>query len=390
MLIDLDGFKYVNDTYGHDIGDQALAEVAARLTLSAANAFVARLGGDEFVVMANCRKCESTCAAALAEDLMRTVRLPLNLDGRRISLTLSIGSVIVEGAGLDATRVLRRADLALLDAKNHGRDRWRMFDADMERRFDERAGLARELREAIEMDGLDVFYQPIVAASDRKIVCMEALVRWRHPTRGMISPTVFVPLAEETGLILQLGEWVMRRACLDAAAWSPDVPVAVNVSSLQISQPDFARGVSRVLATTGLPPRRLQIEITESVLLQRDRQTIAELHALHELGVSFALDDFGTGYASLAYLKSIPLDKVKIDKCFVDDICVDRQSVAIVGAVVALARGLGIVTTAEGVETQEQWDALRAMGVATMQGFFFGKPRPMSELQPPGRRNFAA
>jgi predicted signal transduction protein with EAL and GGDEF domain len=312
-------------------------------------------------------------------DLMNEIRRPIDIDGRPITLGVCVGAIMVEDGDLDAARILRRADLALFEAKRGGRDRCRIFDAGMERRFDERATLARQLREAIDKDEIELHYQPIVSSSGVEIVCMEALVRWRHPVDGMISPGVFIPIAEETGMIHRLGAWVLRRACADACLWPEAVSVAVNVSSLQIGQPHFADSVARVLRETGLAPPRLQVEITESVLLQDDAQTIAELRALHEIGVSFALDDFGTGYASLAYLKTFPLDKVKIDKSFVDDICVDPQSVAIVGAVVALARGLGIVTTAEGVETQQQWEALRAMGVGTMQGYFFGRPKPIAD-----------
>ncbi|MDE2361896.1 MAG: EAL domain-containing protein [Hyphomicrobiales bacterium] len=381
LLIDLDGFKLINDTYGHDIGDKVLVEVAARLDRVAANAFVARLGGDEFVFVARRRDCETNCNCAqeLSTKLAREVSRPIELDDRRISVTLSIGAVLVGPGENDAASVLRRADLALLESKRRGRAQSCMFDEDMEKRFHERAFLVKELREALDRGDLEVFYQPIVAAGDHDIVSMEALLRWRHPTKGMISPAVFIPLAEESGLILPLGEWVLKRACADAAAWPARVSVAVNVSSLQIAQPNFADLVDDVLRETGLAPARLQIEITESVLLQNDRRTLAELHALHELGVTFALDDFGTGYASLAYLKVFPLSKVKIDKCFVDDICTNTQSIAIVGAVVALARGLGIATTAEGVETREQYETLSALGVMTMQGYYFGRPAPVSD-----------
>ena len=377
LLIDLDGFKNVNDTYGHDVGDKVLIEVGARLYRAAGSAFVARLGGDEFVLMRQGDMSESDIMA-FGATLATEVGRPIDCNGRRISLTLSIGALVISDEGRDAVSVLRRADLALMEAKQRGRAQCRMFDAQMERGYDERVSLASELRTALEGGALDVHYQPIVGAQDREIVCMEALARWPHPTRGMVSPGVFIPIAEENGLIPQLGAFVMRRACADAATWPKQVQVAVNVSSLQISQPGFVESVSEILRETGLPPQRLQIEITESVLLQNDARTVAELNALHDLGVSFALDDFGTGYASLAYLKVIPLDKVKVDKCFVDDLCANPQSIAIVGAVVALARGLGIATTAEGVETREQYETLSALGVQTMQGYYFGRPAPLS------------
>ena len=379
LLVDLDGFKNVNDTYGHDIGDKVLIEIAARLYRAAGQHFLARLGGDEFVIMGSQEHCDEKCIADFAGMLREEASKPIVLDGRRISLTLSIGAVLLAPEDRDPVSILRRADLALMEAKRQGRARCRIFDAGMERRYDERVHLARDLREAIEHDALEVFYQPIVNAHDRRIIAVEALARWRHREKGMISPAVFIPIAEESGLINQLGLLVLRRACLDAALWPADVQVAVNVSSLQLVQPDFADKVSGILETTGLAPSRLQIEITESVLLENDRRMLSELRRLHERGISFALDDFGTGHASLANLKVVPLDKVKIDKCFVDDICEDAQSVAIVGAVVALARGLGIVVTAEGVETSGQADALAALGVTTMQGYLFGRPVPVAE-----------
>ncbi len=379
LLVDLDGFKNVNDTYGHDIGDKVLVEVAARLYRAAGERFLARLGGDEFVIMGAQEGCDEKCIADFAAALREAVAQPILLDGRRITLTLSVGAVLLAPDDHELVNVLRRADLALMEAKRQGRARCRIFDAELERRYDERVHLARDLREAIERDAIEVFYQPIVDAHDRRTIAVEALARWRHPEMGMVSPGLFIPIAEESGLINQLGALVLRRACMDAARWPSHVQVAVNVSSLQLAQPDFADSVSNVLWSSGLSPSRLQIEITESVLLEKDRRTLEELRRLHELGVSFALDDFGTGYASLANLKVVPLDKVKIDKCFVDDICDDAQSVAIVGAVVALARGLGIVVTAEGVETGAQAEALAALGVTTMQGYLFGRPVPVAE-----------
>lgn len=384
LLVDLDGFKNINDTYGHDVGDKVLVEVAARLYRAVGDRFLARLGGDEFVIMGAEQHCDETWIADFSTKLREEVARPILLEGRRISLTLTVGAVLLGAEDRELVNVLRRADLALLDAKRQGRARCRIFDAELERRYDERVTMARDLREAIEHDALDVYYQPIVNAHDRATIAVEALARWRHPEVGMISPGLFIPIAEESGLIGQLGMLVLRRACVDAARWPAHVQVAVNVSSLQLMQPGFADRVSDVLASTGLAPSRLQIEITESVLLERDRSTLEELRRLHTLGVTFALDDFGTGYASLANLKVVPLDKVKIDKCFVDDICDDRQSVAIVGAVVALARGLGIVVTAEGVETEAQATALSALGVGTMQGYLFGRPAPVAEQGSPG------
>ncbi len=378
VLIDIDEFKSVNDIYGHEIGDRVLIELACRLQEAAPEARIARLGGDEFVALVKAGAGPMD-PRALGKKLARSLHAPFACDGRDIKVSASMGAVAVGSEGADPQAIMRRADLALASAKRQGRDRCILFEAQMERDFDARVGLAEQLRAAIAGDELEVHYQPIIDALDGAIVCMEALVRWRHPANGMISPAVFIPLAEESGSIVELGEWVMRRACRDALAWPERTIVAVNVSSLQIARPTFAEEVAAILRETGLPPARLQIEITESVLLQNDAQIIDEFNALRDLGVTFALDDFGTGYASLGYLKDFPLDKIKIDKAFVDDICEKPQSIAIIGATVVLARGLSMIVTAEGVETREQFETLRALGVGTMQGYYFGRPRPVAD-----------
>ncbi len=382
LLVDIDGFKEVNDTYGHEVGDDVLVEVAKRLSLETEGCFVARLGGDEFVAMIAGEPLDASSAIGVAERLIEAVQRPIGVGGRVISLSLCVGVNLVETGESDFSSIMRRADLALYAAKSGGRNRVKRFDEEMERQYTNRALLARDLREAIEQGQLAVHYQPVVDAADRGVVCMEALVRWRHPTQGMIPPATFIPIAEETGLIVPLGNWVLRRACADAAAWRPDVVVAVNVSSLQIERLDFVDTVIDTVERTQLAPRRLQIEITESILLRNNDATNLALRRLRASGVTFALDDFGTGFASLAYLKAFPLDKVKIDKSFVDDICLNKQSIAIVAAIVALARGIDIQTTAEGVETQDQYEVLRAIGVTTMQGYFFGKPRAIDDYDP--------
>ena len=380
LLVDIDRFKEVNDTYGHEIGDDVLIEVARRLTTEASDCFISRLGGDEFAAIVSGAKLDAGGAIRIAERLVAAIRRPVDVGGRLISLGLCVGVNFVEGEEREFSGAMRRADLALFAAKNGGRNCVRRFGVEMEREYSDRVQLAHDLRGAIERDELTVHYQPIVDAGGVKIVCMEALARWRHPTLGPVSPAVFVPIAEETGLIVALGKAVLRRACTDAAAWWPHIVVAVNVSSLQIERPDFVETVMAVIDETGLAPHRLQLEITESILLRNNEPTNRALHRLRDNGVTFALDDFGTGFGSLAYLKAFPLDKVKIDKSFVDDICLDKQSIAIVAAIVALARGLDVETTAEGVETQDQYDILRAIGVSTMQGYFFGRPARIEEF----------
>jgi len=378
LLADIDGFKEVNDTYGHEVGDGVLIEVGRRLAREAGQGVLARLGGDEFVAMTPLRQVDPD-ADSIADRFIKSVQAPIDFDGRRIHLGLSVGVTDVQPGARDAVDVMRHVDLALYAAKAAGRHCTRRFDENMEREHSERILLGHDLRGAIERDRLEVYYQPIVDAGDGRIVCMEALARWRHPTRGMIPPLVFIPLAEEIGLINALGDAVLRRACADASRWRSDIVVAVNVSSLQVEQSGFVEIVREALARSLLCPNRLQLEITETVLLRNNETTRSHLMRLRALGVTFALDDFGTGYASLAYLKTFPMDKIKIDKTFVDDVCANPQSIAIIGAIVALANGVGVETTAEGVETKEQADALRTIGVATMQGYYFSKPKPIDE-----------
>lgn len=379
VLVDIDEFKTVNDIYGHEIGDRVLVEFATRLAKAAPEAFLARLGGDEFLAFVKASPGAPANPRDIGERLAATMREPFACDGRDIKISASMGVLALGYRESSIRKILRRVDLALAAAKKLGTGGRILFDPKMEDDFDARVGLAEQLREAIVAEQLELHYQPIVDAHDGSIICMEALVRWRHPINGMISPAVFIPLAEECGAIVELGEWVMRRACLDAVQWPGRTIVAVNVSSLQIARPTFADEVEAILKETGLPPSRLQIEITESVLLHNDTQIVEELNALRDLGVTFALDDFGTGYASLGYLKDFPVDKIKVDKSFVDEICVKPQLIAIVSAAVVLARGLSIEVTAEGVETREQFETLRALGVASMQGYYFGRPRPIAE-----------
>ena len=376
LLIDLDAFKAVNDAFGHAVGDALLRQVAERLETVALGHMTARLGGDEFAILVARQPDAASVAAALADELMREIARPYRIGGREITIGLCIGIQIVAENETDVQHAMRCADLALYAAKNAGRNRYRLFEARMEDDFNDRTALAVELREAIAAQQLELHYQPIVSSVDCKVVAMEALMRWRHPRRGMVGPDVFVPLAEQEGFIAGLGEWALSRACADALRWPENVVVAVNVSSLQIEQEGFVELVRDVLASTGLAPGRLEIEITESVLLNHDEANRAVLRRLRDLGVLIALDDFGAGYSSLSYLKKFDFDVIKIDKSFVDDVTHHDGCAAIIAATIALARGFNILTTAEGVETIEQYEALRAASVSHMQGYLFGKPQP--------------
>ena len=381
MVIDIDGFKEVNDTYGHEVGDGVLGEVARRFEQAHGVALLARLGGDEFALVT------TPCASAdevegMAGRVLETGRRPIELDGRFISLDLSLGVYVVGPDERDASQIMRRLDLALSAAKAGGHNGYKLFEDELERGYVDRYQIARDLKGAIAADQLEVHYQPIFDRRGKRIICMEALARWRHPQRGPVPPATFIPIAEAAGLIGEIGEWVLRRAAADAASWRADITVAVNVSALQAERPDFVDAVLAVLEETSLPAHRLQLEITELILLRADATIEAMLARLRAKGVTFALDDFGTGYASLAYLKMFPIDKIKVDQSFVKDVCKDAHSIAIVSAIVALARGFDAPTTAEGVETAEQFETLRALGVDAMQGYYFSRPKPIREFSP--------
>ena len=375
LLIDLHRFRDVNDVHGHFVGDAALVEVARRLSAACNGSFVARLGGDEFVALARPGETEGG-PLALAAALLGEIGRPIDVRGGRIGLGASIGVTAVVPGADKSTAALRRADLALQEAKRRGPNVIVPYEEELLQRFLARTELANELRAAIERQEIEVFYQPIVDAHDQRVVAREALARWRHPLRGWVSPGVFIPLAEESGLIESLDDLVFRRACGDAAAWPDEIIVSVNVSPIEFSQADLVDRLSAALATTKLAPRRLQIEITESAILRNENSTRVAMRRLRDLGASLALDDFGVGFASLAYLKSFKFDRLKIDRSFVIDISDNPQSIAIVMAVVALARTLDIAVTAEGVETIEQFERLRSAGVMSIQGYLFGRPAP--------------
>ena len=373
LYIDLDHFKDVNDTLGHPIGDELIRSVTQRLSRTLrTDDMVARLGGDEFAVITSAAS-DHAMLQTIAGRIIAALCAPYGINGQNIVIGASIGiAVIHENVG-GAADIMRHADMALYRAKNEGRNRACIYDSAMDADLLKRKLLENDLRSAIEANRLTLVYQPIVNSSGETVVGVEALCRWTHPQRGEITPAEFIPIAENSGLIIPLGEWVLRRACLDGKAW-PGITMAVNVSPLQFRRPDFVDVVERILAETGFDPTRLELEVTESTLLGNVETAEVAMFRLKALGVRLALDDFGTGYSSLLYLRRFPFDKLKIDRSFVHSIERAADAAAIVHAVVSLGRGLGMKVTAEGVETAEQQLFLRAAGVHSMQGFRFGRP----------------
>jgi diguanylate cyclase (GGDEF)-like protein len=378
--LDLDHFKTVNDTLGHPVGDELLKLVAARLTEAVASTdFIARIGGDEFaVVQTNVRRPEQ--CSQLASRIVETISRPYDIDGRHIVIGTSIGIAIAPNDGANPDLLLKNADMALYLAKGDGRGTHRFFEREMDKRLQTRRALELDLRKAIANGEFEIYYQPILYLQTGKVSGFEALVRWNHPERGMIAPGDFIALAEETGLILPLGEWVLRTACTHAARWPMPVGVAVNLSATQFKGRNVVQLALNALAASGLPASRLDLEITESVLLQDESNTLALLHQLREIGVRISMDDFGTGYSSLAYLRNFPFDKIKIDRSFVRDMLVRKDCQAIVRAVVGLARSLGITTIIEGIETKEQLAGAKADGCDEGQGYLFARPMPECEV----------
>jgi diguanylate cyclase (GGDEF)-like protein len=381
LCLDLDGFKGINDTLGHPVGDQLLQGVAGRLREHLKESdVVARLGGDEFAVIR--RDVDGPeAAAALASQLIEVVSAPYQIDGHQLAIGLSVGIAISSSDGADADALIKNADLALYRAKEDGRGTFRFFETAMDARAQARRVLELDMRAAIRNDEFELHYQPIIAVASGEITAFEALVRWRHPQRGMISPADFIPAAEATGLIVPLGEWVLRTACRDAAGWSKPVHVAVNLSPAQFKHKSLVSSIVNAVTASGLQPGRLELEITESVLLDDSQATLATLHSLRSFGVRISMDDFGTGYSSLSYLRSFPFDKIKIDQSFVRELSTREDCIAIVRAVTGLGNSLGITTTAEGVETQQQLDLLRAESCGEVQGYLFSKPRPAAEVE---------
>ena len=382
LCLDLDHFKDINDSLGHPVGDALLKEVARRLgECVTEHDTVARLGGDEFAIVQFCSDCEPSAVALLASHVVEQVSAPYEIAGHQLVIGVSIGISLAPEDGKNPDELLKKADLALYRAKEDGRGTYRFFETGMDARAQARRLLELDLRAALQREEFEVYYQPIRDVAKDVVVAFEALVRWNHSLRGMISPVNFIPLAEETGLIVPLGDWVLRQACMDAAGWSQDVCVAVNLSPVQFKNPNLVSTVKEALKASGLPAHRLELEITELVLLQNSEATLSVLHELRGFGVRISLDDFGTGYSSLSYLRSFPFDKIKIDRSFVSELATRDDSMAIVRAVTGLGKSLGIVTTAEGVETDAQFDLLRQEGCTQAQGYLFSRPRPAAEVE---------
>jgi diguanylate cyclase (GGDEF)-like protein len=379
--LDLDQFKAVNDTFGHPAGDKLLKIVAERLRgLVRETDTIARMGGDEFVIV-QAPITDPAQATSLAQSVIKLMAEPFDIDGHQMVIGASVGIAVGPGDGLSPDKLLRNADLALYRAKGDGRGTFCFFEPAMDLQMQTRRIMEQDLRKALPAGEFELHYQPVVNLASNEISGFEALIRWNHPTKGMIAPAEFIPLAEEIGLIVPLGEWVVRQACTTAARWPHNLHVAVNISAAQFRSPGLMQVIVSALATSGLRPTRLEIEITETVLLQNRETTLGVLHQLRALGIRIAMDDFGTGYSSLTYLQCFPFDKIKIDRSFVKDITENSGSLNIVRAVAALANGMGMTATAEGVETKEQLDRITSEGCTEMQGFLFSRPLPASEIE---------
>jgi diguanylate cyclase (GGDEF)-like protein/PAS domain S-box-containing protein len=381
LLLDLDRFKFVNDTLGHSAGDALLREAAARLkALLRETDVLARLGGDEFAIIQSGESKQREAAGALADRVIDIIGKPFDIGGNEVNIGTSIGIALAPEHGTNPDSLLKMADMALYSAKSNGRNGYRFFDPDMGAAADARLALENELRRAIQQNELELHYQPIIDTKTRRICSAEALIRWRHPTRGMVMPDQFIPLAEDTGMIAHISAWVLRTACADAAKWPAHVKVAVNLSPVQFRKTNLADVVMNALAEAGLAPDRLELEITETALIESAAECLPALHRFKNAGIAIALDDFGTGYSSLSQLTMFPFDRIKIDKSFTQNLTKRAECAAIISAALTLAQSLDIATTAEGVETKDQYKLLRLAGVTSLQGFLFKRPCPVSEI----------
>jgi diguanylate cyclase (GGDEF)-like protein len=380
IYLDLDHFKPVNDRFGHPVGDGLLLAVANRLQACVREGdTVARLGGDEFAII-QLAIGQPRHVEILTSRILAAFHDPFTVKGHQIEVGISMGVAVAPDDGATAETLLRNADIALYLAKTEGRSTVRFFESEMDTRIQLRRRLELDLRSAIACNEFELHYQPLVNLAAGKVTEFEALLRWHHPIRGLVSPADFIPIAEETGLIVAIGEWVLRTACFEAENWPADISVAVNLSAVQFRNGNLVATVKEALTASGLRPDRLELEITESVLLQDTAGTLMALHALRAMGIAVALDDFGTGYSSLSYLHSFPFDKIKIDQSFVRDLARNKESMSIIRAVTGLGHSLNIKTTAEGVETLEQLNRLRDEGCTEVQGYLFSDPRPAGEL----------
>ncbi|ESQ78764.1 bifunctional diguanylate cyclase/phosphodiesterase [Asticcacaulis sp. YBE204] len=375
LCLDLDRFKAVNDSHGHLTGDALLCQVTERLQLCLRKGdFIARMGGDEFAIIQNINHPED--AQYLAERLIDAVKDPFTVKDARLDIGLSVGIALAPDDGVDAHSLLSRADMALYRVKGDGRNGWCYYRAEMDEQLQARVEMERDLKTALTEGQFQLYFQPLLNLDSGDIVSFEALLRWHHPFTGMVSPAVFIPLAEDCGLIGALGEWVLREACRQAALWPQPWRVAVNISPLQFRHGSLPGLVRKTLKATGLDARRLELEITESVLLADETHNLKVLNQIKDMGVRIAMDDFGTGYSSLSYLRTFPFDKIKIDQSFVRDLPHDRNATSIIRAITEMARSLGVEITAEGVETPAQLDTLKAMNCREAQGYLIGRPAP--------------
>jgi diguanylate cyclase (GGDEF)-like protein len=379
FCMDLDGFKGVNDTFGHAVGDELLRQVSRRLEGCVGDrGMVARLGGDEFAIL-QWGRAQPDGANTLALMATEALNAPYDLSGNRASVGASIGIAIYPCDASSSDELLKCADMALYGAKATGRGTCRFFEPEMNARVKARRRLEIDLRAAIADKQFEMFYQPVVSVESNEVIAFEALIRWRHPDRGMVSPAEFIPVAEETGLIIPLGEWILRQVCADALRWPQNIRVAVNLSPVQFRSPELVHAVFSALAASHLAPGRLELEITETALLQDNEVVLEKLHQLKSYGVQISMDDFGTGYSSLSYLRSFPFDKIKIDQSFVRGLGSREDSLAIIRAVISLGRNLGMTITAEGVETRSQLSVLRQERCDEVQGFLFSPAVPLQE-----------
>jgi len=382
FYLDLDRFKKVNDTLGHPVGDDLLKTVADRLRNCVREVdTVARLGGDEFAIIQPAIERPRN-AAVLADRILEAVAAPYKIGGHEITVSASIGIAIAPDDGTGIDQLMKNADMALYGAKAVERGTYRFFAAEMDARMKARADMEADLRKAFMNGEFELFYQPLINAQRNEVSCCEALLRWHHPQDGIISPAEFIPVAEDMGLIVPLGEWVLRKACADAAKWPDNINVAVNVSAIQFKRQSLTQAVLTALAASGLPAQRLEIEITERVILEDSNEIRATLHQLHELGVRIVMDDFGTGYSSMSYLRKFPFDKIKIDAFFIRGLSDGGDCSTIVEAIIKMASTMKIATVVEGVETRQQLVKVREWGCTEMQGYLFSRPKPVEKILP--------